>query len=97
MAVAGGGTLRTMRLPLSVVAAVLLAGCASLGQETWSKPGVTRPIVARDVVDCEREALIEPDHGESCAKRDVFPPRNDVVFDACMRARGYERLTASGL
>jgi len=86
-----------MRYPLSVVVALVLAGCASLQQETWSKPGATQHLVARDAVDCERAAL-GPNHGESCAKYDSrFPVRDDAVFDACMRARGYERVTASGL
>jgi len=87
-----------MWYPLSVVVALVLAGCASLQHETWSKPGVTRTVVARDLMDCDRASLVEPNHGESCAKYDsLFPVKNDVVFDACMRARGYVRLTSSGL
>jgi hypothetical protein len=79
-----------MRLPLSMVVVLVLAGCASLQPQTWSKPGVTRTDVARDTVDCERAALVEPNHGESCAKYDSrFPVKSDEAFDACMRARGY--------
>ena len=84
-----------MRHLPSVVAAVLLAGCASIPQETWSKSGMTQSAVAADVVDCQQQA-IEPNHGESCAKNDGFPVRNERAFADCMRARGYARLTTSG-
>ena len=83
-----------MRHLLSVIAAALLAGCASIPHEAWSKSGTTQSAAAADVIDCRR-AAVEPNHGESCAKIDGFPLTNERAFADCMRARGYARLTSS--
>jgi len=76
--------------------ALLAGGCAPLVQETWSKPGATPQVVSRDVFDCEREATVDPTHGQERGAYGASGPRkNERVFAACMRARGYA-LTSGG-
>ena len=86
-----------MRHLLTALAAggLLVAGCASVGQETWSKPGTTGQALARDAADCEREARFDLTHGQEQGSYGFSVPRNDRVFAACMRARGYERVTSA--
>jgi len=82
------------RAAVALLAAVLSAGCGALAQETWSKPGATGQVLTRDVADCEREARVDPTHGQEQGAYGFSVPRNDRVFAACMRARGYEPRTS---
>ena len=76
-----------------LLAAGVFAGCGGLVQETWSKPGTTAATLNRDVADCEREARVDPTHGQERGAYGFSVPKNDRVFAACMRARGYEPRT----
>jgi hypothetical protein len=82
-----------MRKPIAVVvlaAVVAAGGCAGMVQETWSKAGATRLEVSRDALDCDREATVDPTHGQEQGAYGAGGPRkNERVFAACMRARGY--------
>ena len=63
-------------------------------RETWSKPGSTGQTLTRDAADCEREARVDPTHGQEQGAYGFSVPRNDRVFAACMRTRGYEPATS---
>ena len=77
-----------------LIAGVTLAGCGGAVRETWSKAGTTPLQVTRDVSDCERAATIDPTHGQEQGAYGAGGPRkNQRLFDACMRARGYEPAT----
>ena len=52
------------RAAVALLACVLSAGCGALVQETWSKPGATGQALTRDVADCERQARVDPTHGQ---------------------------------
>ena len=81
---------QTPRVAMVLVGIALLAGCASPVQETWTKPGVTHQDVTRDVSDCERQATVDPTHGQEQGAYSATAYRRDErVFGACMRARGY--------
>lgn len=82
------------RAAVALLAGVLSAGCGALAQETWSKPGATGQALTRDVADCEREARVDPTHGQEQGAYGFSVPRNDRLFAACMRARGYEPRTS---
>ena len=82
------------RAAVALLAGLLSAGCGALGQETWSKPGATGQALTRDVADCERQARFDPTHGQEQGAYGFSVPRNDRVFAACMRARGYEPRTS---
>ena len=84
-----------VRAAAAVLAGVLAAGCGSLVQETWSKPDATGQALNRDVADCDREARFDMTHGQEQGAYGFSVPRNDRVFAACMRARGYERVTSA--
>jgi hypothetical protein len=82
------------RAAVALLAGVLSAGCGALVQETWSKPGATGQALTRDVADCERQARVDPTHGQEQGAFGFSVPKNDRVFAACMRARGYEPRTS---
>ena len=82
--------MRTTSRALVLLACALAAGCGGLVRETWSKPGVTSQTLNRDVGDCDREARYDPTHGQERGAYGFSVPKNDRVFTACMRARGYE-------
>jgi len=82
------------RAAMALLAGVLIAGCGAVVQETWSRPGATGQVLTRDVADCEREARVDPTHGQEQGAYGFSVPRNDRVFAACMRARGYEPRTS---
>jgi hypothetical protein len=84
----------TGRAAVALLAGVLTAGCGTLVQETWSKPGATGQALNRDVADCEREARFDMTHGQEQGAYGFSVPKNDRVFAACMRARGYEPRTS---
>ena len=79
---------RTSLVALAVVGG-LLGGCGTALQPAWSKPGVDRQDASRDAADCERQARYDPTHGQEQGFFGFSVPRNERVFDACMRARGY--------
>jgi hypothetical protein len=78
----------------ALLACVLAAGCGTVVRESWAKPGVTGQALNRDVADCEREALADPTHGQEQGAYGFSVRKNDRVFSACMRARGYEPRTS---
>jgi len=82
------------RAAVALLAGVLIAGCGAVVQETWSRHGATDQVLTRDVADCEREARVDPTHGQEQGAYGFSVPRNDRVFAACMRARGYEPRTS---
>ena len=84
----------TARLTV-LLACALVAGCGGVVQERWEKAGVTRQDLTRDHVECEREARYDMTHGQEQGAYGFSVPKNDRVFVACMRARGYERVTAA--
>jgi len=65
-----------MRFRLPVIAAMLLAGCASQ-QPPGSSGTNSQGNYNRDMYECEREAIF--------AGRD----NKQQVFDSCMKTRGY--------
>jgi hypothetical protein len=82
------------RTAVALLAGVLSTGCGAVVHETWSKPGATGQALTRDVADCEREARVDPTHGQEQGAYGFSVPKNDRVFAACMRARGYEPRTS---
>lgn len=74
---------------VALLACLLAAGCGGVVRERWSKPGATGQTLNRDVADCEGEARFDPTHGQEQGAYGFSVPKNDHVFAACMRARGY--------
>jgi len=72
-------------LAISLVLSCGLAGCASSGGDTWTKPGVTEQQRGRDTLDCLNESKrVTPGVGG--------PPVETVNQDRyrrCMMDRGY--------
>ena len=82
--------MRTTSRTALLLACALAAGCAGMTRETWSKPGASGQALTRDVGDCEREARDDLTHGQEQGAYGFSVPKNDGVFAACMRARGWE-------
>jgi len=76
-----------------VVLALMVGGCATAAQETWSRPGATRQAVARDFHECERAATFDATHGQEMGAYGSSPVMNRPVLASCMRSRGYELVT----
>jgi hypothetical protein len=77
-----------------LVIVLMVGGCAQAVRETWSKTGATRQEVSRDALDCEREATVDPTHGQEQGAYGAGGPRkSESAFAACMRARGYALVT----
>ena len=77
-----------------LIVGVTLGGCAGAVRETWSKAGATHQEVSRDASDCEREATVDVTHGQEQGAYGAGGLRKDEgVFAACMRSRGYELST----
>jgi len=96
-----------MKAFTSVLAALLLAGCAT--PSFWAKPGATRPVLARDTGACYRAALAT-DYPSALSQptappavstpRDVPPPRlwtrapHEVGFERFDERLRYEKCMA---
>ncbi|MBI1736794.1 MAG: hypothetical protein HYR51_16630 [Candidatus Rokubacteria bacterium] len=67
--------------PLAV--ALVAASCVGTfgAHGTWLKPGADPDVIRRDAYECEREAAV---------RRTGDAPA-DVLYERCMRARGYVR------
>ena len=83
------GALSRPLVAVLLVCGPLLGGCGAVVRETWAKPGADRQEVSRDAADCERQARYDLTHGQEQGAYGFSVPRNDRVFEACMRARGY--------
>ena len=71
-------------LSLSLMLGSCLAGCASSGSDTWTKPGVTEQQRGRDTLDCLTEARrVTPGPGGSGEQV------NQDRYRRCMMDRGY--------
>jgi hypothetical protein len=69
---------------VSLIVAPWLAGCASSGQDTWTKPGVTEQQRGRDTLDCLTEAKrVTPGPGGPVEQV------NQDRYRRCMTDRGY--------
>ena len=82
------------RVVVLLLAGVLAGGCGGVVAETWVKPGTTSQMLNRDVADCERQASVDPTHGQEQGAYGLSVRKDDRVFTACMRARGYEPRTS---
>ena len=82
------------RAAAALLVCALAAGCGTLVRETWSKPGTTGQTLTRDTADCDREARVDPTHGQEQGAYGFSVRKDDRVFAACMRARGYEPVTS---
>jgi hypothetical protein len=76
-----------------LVLALMVGGCATAAQETWSRPSATRQALSRDLHECERAATFDSTHGQEMGAYGFSPVMNQPVLASCMRARGYELVT----
>lgn len=82
------------RVVMALLAGALAGGCGGVVGETWVKPGTTTQMLNRDVAACEREASVDPTHGQEQGAYGFSVRKDDRAFTACMRARGYEPRTS---
>jgi len=76
--------LTSAALSLSLMLGSCLAGCASSGSDTWTKPGVTDQQRGRDTLDCLTEAKrVTPGPGGPIEQV------NQDRYRRCMTDRGY--------
>ncbi len=68
----------------SLMLGLCLAGCASSGSDTWTKPGVTEQERGRDTLDCLSDARrVTPGPGGPVEQV------NQDRYRRCMMDRGY--------
>ena len=87
---------KTAALAASAVALLLLAGCASTGTVTWSKPGIDMTQGTKDLEACASQAnYIYPQpmagEGKVDTGRLFDVPTMDGNFEKCMTGKGYRR------
>ena len=89
-----GARRQTVALGMALVLAI--GGCAA-SQPTWTKPGVTRADLRRDLVDCEREATGPPPFHVWALNMDYEAARDRIarLKRQCMQDRGW-RLAGAG-
>lgn len=80
-----------MRLEIVIVVAALgLAGCATLPEPTWVKPGATEADYRQDDSWCRREATETETRGVTGIGVGRLA-LNQELYLACMRGRGWTR------
>lgn len=78
--------MRRLALPIVFLSLCLLvAGCPILGKG-WTHPDISNPRL-EDTVFAEHKALCEDQAAKVAAKG----PEQEKAFEACMRAKGWEK------